>query len=82
MYKLWRSILRFLADSLEALISDDYDIRARKEADDKAPLLQLFGERRPIGTHHATWVWRQINTCTPSTGRSSPSPSSVRQTCP
>jgi hypothetical protein len=33
--KWWRSLCRFLADSLDALARDDYDIRARKEADDK-----------------------------------------------
>ena len=30
-----RSIIHFLADSLEALVRDDRDVRARKEADDK-----------------------------------------------
>jgi hypothetical protein len=33
--KLLRAIARFLSESLEALIRDDYDIRCRKEADDK-----------------------------------------------
>lgn len=35
MKRWWRSILKFIRDSAEALAFDEYDIRARKEADDK-----------------------------------------------
>jgi len=34
--KLLRSILKFIRDSLDALVTDEYDLRARKEADDKS----------------------------------------------
>lgn len=33
--KWWRALVKFIRDSAQALAFDEYDIRARKEADDK-----------------------------------------------